>query len=73
MQTLVAGPQPSTPVLSIQDVEDWYRRKIKGPKGSQSPASAMMTTGKIMTLASRLADAAPAATRGDQMGVMKPP
>ena len=71
-QSLVAGPQPSTPVLTIQDVEDWYGRKTKRSKSSQSPALAMMTTGKIMTLASHLADAVPAVTCGDQTGITKP-
>ncbi|DBB00071.1 TPA: hypothetical protein ACH3X1_013927 [Trebouxia sp. C0004] len=61
-----SGLQPSPPVLSIQDVEDWYDHKIKRPKSSQSPGLAMMTTGKMMTFASRLADAAPAATCGNQ-------
>ncbi|KAL0030763.1 hypothetical protein WJX77_005430 [Trebouxia sp. C0004] len=43
-QSVAAGLQPSPPVLSIQDVEDWYDHKIKRPKSSQSPGLAMMTT-----------------------------
>lgn len=67
-----ASPQPSPPVLSIQDVEALIDRKTKRPKSSQSSALAMMTTGKVMTLASLLADAISAVTCGNQMGVMKP-
>ncbi len=66
VQSLIAGLQPSPPVLSIQDVENCVDRKIKRLKSSQSHGLAMMTTGKIMTLASRLPDAAPAVTRGNQ-------
>lgn len=64
VQSLVAGPQPSPPVLSVQDVEALIDRKTKRPKSSQSPALAMMTTGEIMTLASLLADAISAVNVG---------
>ena len=69
---MVAGPQLATPGLNEQDLEDWYGRRTKRPKSSQSPPLGMMTTGKMMTAASHWADAAPAVTRDDQMGVMKP-
>lgn len=70
VQSLVAGPQPSPPILSVQDVEAIIDRKTKRLKSSQRPALAMMTTGEIMTLASLLAHAISAVTCGNQMGVL---